>query len=296
MMARVLEAKTSKRCVTAAVRPVQAAVRRPILVGILLTVALLTMSAIESRPSGAATKPAATTPAVSPVTVTVPGHTTPAPAVTAPTPAPAPAPAAPPVKHVVAPPVTSTPSSSTSAAPSSQTPPVSTVSSSSTSSLASSSSSPAHSARAGGGGGRSELRLRSVVVTLSSCVSRLNPRGRRLLLLRAGIGTAGPLSRRTVARKLGVSVAREARSERAALRKLHRAARRGSCGSTPAWIHVPAADRLVLVDPALTSVSQHGVSSERAKVSLSLSTAVTGSRLGSGLEWRRLVWVPEQQS
>lgn len=89
-------------------------------------------------------------------------------------------------------------------------------------------------------------------------------------------------------------MARETRSERAALRKLRRAARQGNCGSTPAWIHVPAANRLVLVAPALTSVSRPAVSARSAKVSLTLIAA--GSRLVSGPEWRRLVWMPAQQS
>ncbi len=297
-MSRVLDKAGKKR--VAAARPGEAVGRRPILAGILLTVALLTMFAIESRPSGAATttKPSATTPAVSPVTITAPGRTTPAPTVTAP-PATTPTtttPAAPPARPEATPPATSTPSPSTPAGSSAQTPPVSTVPSPPATSPANRGSSVAPSARAGRGGGRSALQLRSVVVRLSRCVSSLKPRGQRLLLLRAGIGTPGPVSRRAVARKLGISVARERRSERAALRKLRRAARRGRCGSTPAWIHVPAANRLVLVDPVLMNVSQPAVSSARAKVSLSLSAASTGSRLISGLEWRRLVWMPEQQS
>jgi hypothetical protein len=302
MMSRVVEGKNSKQRVAAVARSAEVAARRPILVGILLTVALFTMFAIESRPSGAATtakatKPSVTTPDVSPVTVTVPGRSSPAPPVTAPpVTTPTPAPAAPPakVRTVVTPPVTSTPSSSTPAAPSARTPPASAGSSPATTSVASIGSSAPHRARAPRGGG-SALRLRSVVVRLSSCVSRLKPRGQRLLLLRAGIGIAGPAGRHDVARKLRISVAREARSERAALRKLRRAARRGSCGSTPAWIHVPAANRLVLVDPALT-VSQPAVSNQRTKVSLTPSAANTGSRLISGLEWGRLVWMPAQQS
>jgi hypothetical protein len=58
---------------------------------------------------------------------------------------------------------------------------------------------------------------------------------------------------------------------------------------------VPAADRLVPVDPAL-SVSESAAGNHRAKVSLTLSAANNGSRLISGLEWRRLVWTPAQQS
>jgi hypothetical protein len=140
------------------------------------------------------------------------------------------------------------------------------------------------------------LALRSVVVRLSRCLSALKSRGQRMLLLRAGIDTAGPLSRRAVARKLRISVAREKRSERAELRKLRTAARRGICGSTPAWIHVPASHRLVPVDPVLASVSHTVVSGGEANVSLPLNGASAGASPVPGLEWRRLVWIPEQQS
>jgi hypothetical protein len=297
-MSRGVKDKSSKQRVAAVARSAEVAARRPILVGILLTIVLLTLFAIESRPSGAATtanatKSSATTPAVSPVTVTVPGQTAPAPTVTAPpvtTPTPTPTPAAPPAAAptVVTPPVTSAPSRSTSAAPSAPAPPAARA----TTSVASGGSPAAHAHRAPRGGG-SVQQLRSVVVRLSNCVSRLKPRGQRLLLLRAGIGTAGSTSRRAVARRLRISIAREARSERAALRKLRSAARRGSCPSTPAWIHVPAANQLVLVDPALT-VSAPAVTDQRANVSLTLSAAAAGSRLISGVEWRRLVLMPAQ--
>jgi hypothetical protein len=297
-MSRGLRGKSSKQRVAGMARSAEVAARRPILVGMLLMVVLLALSAVESRPSGAATtadatRSSVTTPAVSPVTVTVPGQAAPAPTATPPpvtTPTASPTPTAPPATAptVVPPHVTSTPPHSTSAAPSAPAPSPARA----TTSVAPGGSPAAHAHRAPRGGG-SERRLRSVVVRLSSCVSRLTPRGQRLLLLRAGIDTSGSVSRRAVARKLRISVAREARSERAALRNLRRASRRGSCGRMPAWIHVPAANQLVLVDPALT-VSAPAVSDEGTKVSLTLSAAAAGSRLISGVEWRRLVLMPAQ--
>ena len=90
-----------------------------------------------------------------------------------------------------------------------------------------------------------------------------------------------------------MSVAQETRREHAALRSLQTAARAQRCGSIPAWVHVPSANRLVLVDPALTTVA-----TSSTKVSFTPSAAETGSPLGSGLvyAWWRLVWMAAQQS
>ena len=114
-----------------------------------------------------------------------------------------------------------------------------------------------------------------------------------MLLLRAGIGIVRPSSRRAVARTLHISLARETRREHAALRTLQRAARKQRCGSTPAWVHVPSGNRLVLVDPVLTTVA-----TSSTKVSFAPSAATTGSPLGSGVvyAWWRLVWMAAQQS
>jgi hypothetical protein len=113
-----------------------------------------------------------------------------------------------------------------------------------------------------------------------------------MLLLRAGIGIVRPSSRRVVARTLHMSVARETRREHAALRSLQTAARKQRCGSTPAWVHVPLGNRLVLVDPALTTVAT------ATKVSVTPGAAETGSPLGSGLvyAWWRLAWMAAQES
>ncbi len=72
-----------------------------------------------------------------------------------------------------------------------------------------------------------------------------------MLMLRAGIGMSLPDSRGAVAHTLQISVAREATVESAALVSLQMAARAGTCGSPPAWIHVPAVDRLVPVAAVL---------------------------------------------
>lgn len=131
-----------------------------------------------------------------------------------------------------------------------------------------------------------QRQLRDVVVRLSRCVSRLSPAGRRLLLLRAGIGV-GPLSPRAIARTLHVSVARQRRREHAALRTLLRAARTGRCGSTPDWVHVPPGNRLVLVDPVLTTPA---VSSTK------VSSTPGAARSPLLYAWWRLVWMAPQQS
>lgn len=108
-----------------------------------------------------------------------------------------------------------------------------------------------------------------------------------MLLLRAGIGAVRPSSRRAVAHTLHMSVARETRREHTALRSLQTAARKQRCGSTPAWVHVPSSNRLVLVDPALTTSS--------TRVSFIPSAAEIG---GPDLvyAWWRLAWMAGQQS
>jgi hypothetical protein len=138
-----------------------------------------------------------------------------------------------------------------------------------------------------------QRRIRSVVVRLSRCLSTLNPSRQRMMLQRAGIGVAGPRSHRAVARALRMGIAREERLEHAALLKLQRAARERRCGSTPAWIHVPVGNRLVLVDPVLTTLHPSST-----KVSFTLSADETGSPLVVGLvhEWWRLLWMPAPQS
>ncbi len=114
-----------------------------------------------------------------------------------------------------------------------------------------------------------------------------------MLLLRAGIGIARPSSRRAVARRLHISLARETRREHTALRTLERAARQQRCGSTPAWVHVPAGNRLVLADPILTTVA-----TSSTKVSFTPSAAQAGAPLVPGVvdAWWRLVWMAARQS
>jgi hypothetical protein len=73
-------------------------------------------------------------------------------------------------------------------------------------------------------------RLRSTLAAYSGCLDDLSPRGRRVLRLRAGAGTADPVSRRVIARRLGVSLRRELRVESRALGHLESAGERGLCG------------------------------------------------------------------
>jgi hypothetical protein len=292
---RIREGKPNDRQV-AAVRHMPEAVRRPSLVGALLAVALLALFAVESQPSRAATAPVArnaTTPAVSPVTVTVPGASTPPPAATVPAAKP-PTVTAPPanVPTVVTPRVPPAPPPATSVTPAAQTPAATSVSTPATKSGSGSSPARHRSARAHRSTAVPPRRLRNVVVRLSRCVSTLNPESQRLLLLRAGIGIVAPSSRHAVARTLHMSVAREKRREHTALRSLQTAARKQRCGSTPAWVHVPSGNRLVLVDPALTTLATS------TNVSFTPTAAETGAPLGSGLvyAWWRLVWMAAQQS
>ena len=77
---------------------------------------------------------------------------------------------------------------------------------------------------------RRERRLRRTVRRLRGCLGVLDRRGRRVLVLRAGIGPLPALSRRAVAERLDAGVGRVARSERRALRELRGAARAGRCG------------------------------------------------------------------
>jgi hypothetical protein len=102
-----------------------------------------------------------------------------------------------------------------------------------------------------------QRQLRSLVVRLRGCLSTLRPQAQRVLLLRAGIGTARPYSASAVAHTLYISVVREARVEHAALVHLQAAARDGRCASTSvALIQVPAQDRLVAVDVVLMNPGQ----------------------------------------
>ena len=309
MALRVRRGKTKKQRVATVVRSFEAVVRRPILVGALLTVALFAMFAVKSLPSGAVTVPTArrppvTTPAVSPVTVTVPAGKTP-PVTVAPVK----------VRPVVTPRVGSTPSLSTPRAPDAQVLSGSAVSAPASASPASGRLAATRYTRAPSSAASAQQQLRSVVVRLSQCMSTLSSGSQRMLLLRAGIGTARPYSPRAVARTLQISVAHEARAEHAALLKLQTAARQRNCGSTPAWIHVPARDRLVLVDVVLTNPSQparathasrHATASRgrvtvfrngKAKPSFTLSAAERGFPLVLGVNygWGTLMWMPAEQ-
>jgi hypothetical protein len=65
-------------------------------------------------------------------------------------------------------------------------------------------------------------------------VQRLSSLQRRVLVQRAGVGAGAPRSRRSVARRLHLSVRRVTRVEHAGLRRLRTLERSDSCGSTVA--------------------------------------------------------------
>jgi hypothetical protein len=82
-----------------------------------------------------------------------------------------------------------------------------------------------------------ERRLRRAVQRLDGCLPSLRPRLRRVLVLRAGIGSERPHSRAGVARVLDIPVRRVGRLERRGLRTLRRAGRTTGCadaGAAPA--------------------------------------------------------------
>jgi hypothetical protein len=105
-----------------------------------------------------------------------------------------------------------------------------------------------------------QRRLRRLVVGLSQCLVTLQPQAERVLLLRAGIATAGADSPAAVARATHISRGREARVERGALGQLQSAAHENRCPSRlTALIHVPPQDRLVSIDPVLMIRSRRSV-------------------------------------
>jgi hypothetical protein len=73
--------------------------------------------------------------------------------------------------------------------------------------------------------------LRRSVERLSTCLDELPTAQRRVLVLRTGLGSADPRTRRGVARKLDIGVRRVARLERTGLRRARALDRTGACGS-----------------------------------------------------------------
>jgi hypothetical protein len=79
---------------------------------------------------------------------------------------------------------------------------------------------------------RAERKLRRAVARLSGCLDRLATVQQRVLVLRTGLGSARPHSRRGVARLLHVRVRRVMRIEHRGLRKARALSRAGACGGT----------------------------------------------------------------
>lgn len=79
---------------------------------------------------------------------------------------------------------------------------------------------------------RKTRKLERTVARLSGCLDQLSTGQRRVLVLRAGIGSARAHSRRGVARTLDISVRRVRRLERGGLREARALARDGGCGGS----------------------------------------------------------------
>jgi hypothetical protein len=132
-----------------------------------------------------------------------------------------------------------------------------------------------------------QTRLRDVVLHLSQCLSTLSPQRQWTLILRAGIGTPQPYTRRAVARVFHIGVRHEARIERAGLHDLQAAARGGRCGSPPVLVHVPPRHRLVLSDavlsrPPLAATTTHAAApTHAAHRRTGTRTRLTVSRRGT---------------
>jgi hypothetical protein len=118
--------------------------------------------------------------------------------------------------------------------------------------------------------GARQRQLRSLVVRLSQCLATLQPQAQRVLLLRAGIATAGPDSPSAVSRISHIGRVREAGVEDAALVELQSAAREDRCASTfAALIQVPPHNRLVSADSVLTSQGQSSGSAQASRADVS---------------------------
>jgi hypothetical protein len=77
---------------------------------------------------------------------------------------------------------------------------------------------------------RSERKLRRRVTRFTACLDDLSSSQERVLVLRAGVGSADPHSRQSVARILDVPVRRVVRIERRGLRTARSLSQAGACG------------------------------------------------------------------
>ncbi len=93
---------------------------------------------------------------------------------------------------------------------------------------------------AAGRGADTTKYLRRLVDQLSGCLSALAPQAQRVLVLRAGIGTAHSYTPSQVAAMLHISVAYEGKVQRAGVTALQTAAQDGTCGAAPGSIPVSA--------------------------------------------------------
>ena len=108
---------------------------------------------------------------------------------------------------------------------------------------------------------KEQLRqLRAAILENQGCLDGLSARGRRTLLLRAGLFGREPASRRVIARRLGLSLTRTLQLERSSLRRLVSAGERGLCGGGGGGWAIPTPSELQAAagEPAGATASAAG--------------------------------------
>jgi hypothetical protein len=99
---------------------------------------------------------------------------------------------------------------------------------------------------------RQQRELRKLVERWGQCLPMLAPQSRRVLLLRAGIGSSHAYTGSEVARLLHITAGREARAEQSAIAELRASGSAGRCGSSSiATLQAPTRDRSVAMGPGL---------------------------------------------
>jgi hypothetical protein len=122
-------------------------------------------------------------------------------------------------------------------------------------------------------------RVEQVVVRLRQCLGAVGDVQRRVLVLRAGLGSRPALSPRQVARRLGRDSAQVRRIERRGLRRLRTLARAGACA--PADMPAGGSDDLV-GDASVGATGGPGASGDAPRGAVKGVTASSPEEGGSG--------------
>ncbi len=131
-------------------------------------------------------------------------------------------------------------------------------------------------------------RLRRTVVDHQGCLDGLSDRGRRALVMRAGLFGHRPAPRRGIARRLGVSLRGALRLERSSLRGLMRAGARGLCDAGVVAVAGAATAGASSVGPdrdgvaRATSAAPSGAAGDASEPS-PMGDVLGDSRQGTGL-------------